>query len=217
MAAIPFFYYWRNDRWPFSKLARRVAYLAAGCTVALLVTFSVLVYQIFLIKGKFSSGIDWIIFSFQKRAYGGAEMPEVYAKQIDHSIWSIFRRYFGGAAVEFPDFMTNSLPPYLVQVYFAEYVFVVLVLTVLFYYPANLIKLPEKKMKHFRDLALVTWISILAPFSWYVIFKGHAWSHYPLDYITWFMPFCLFGLAMTGALLSHLAKKSGIISRKHSP
>jgi hypothetical protein len=49
-------------------------------------------------------------------------------------------------------------------------------------------------------LALVgaTWFSILAPLSWFVIFKAHAYVHPHMDYIAWHMPFVLFGAAVLG-------------------
>jgi hypothetical protein len=217
MATIPFFFYWRKDGWPFKKLLRRIAWIVAGSVISLFASFTVLVFQISQVKGKFSDGIHWLIFSFQKRSYGGADLPDVYSKQVDHPLWEVFLRYFAAAAFKFPKFMTDHLPRYFDQVYFAEVVFLFLVLTLLFYYPRNPLKLTTDRTNQLRNLAIVTWISILAPFSWYVIFKGHAWSHDHINFITWFMPFCLFGLAMTGATVSSLIKNVKSIPRKHFP
>lgn len=215
MATIPFFFYWRKDDWPLKKLARRIAWIVAGSLASIFATFAILVFQISQVKGNFSDGIDWLIFSFQKRAYGGTDLPDVYSKQVDHPLWQVILKYFTGTALKFPAFMTDHLPWFLDKVFFGEMVFLFLVLTVLFYYPRNLLRLSTEKLKQLRNLSMVTWISILAPFSWYVIFKGHAWSHDHINYITWFMPFCLFGLAMTGATISSMVKKVKFMTRKH--
>jgi hypothetical protein len=201
MATVPLFYYWRKDRWPFKKLLRRFSWMVAGSIISLLATFTFLAYQVSLVKGKFSEGVEWILFSFQKRAYGGAEVPEVYAEQTSHSLWQVFLRYLSGAAFELPSFLAKHLPWAFSRVFFAELLFVFALLTILFFYPGRLLKVDSEKLRNLRNLAIVTWISILAPFSWYVIFKGHAWSHSPINFITWFMPFCLFGMAMLGAAL----------------
>ena len=38
-------------------------------------------------------------------------------------------------------------------------------------------------------LVLATWFSILAPFSWYIIFKAHSFIHMHMNFIVWQMPF----------------------------
>jgi len=48
-------------------------------------------------------------------------------------------------------------------------------------------------------LAAMTWVSILAPLSWFIIFKGHAYAHTHMDHIVWYMPFMLLGAALTGS------------------
>lgn len=204
MTTIPFFFYWRKGNWPIRKIARRISWLVAGSLASLLATFTVLAYQVSLVKGKFSDGIEWIIFSFQKRSHGGDELPEVYAKQVNHSLQDVFLRYFGGPAFRFPGFMTKYLPWYLDQVFFAEVFALFMLVTFLSIPRFNLLKFNPVQLKTLANLSIATWISVLAPFSWYVIFKGHAYSHYHINYITWFMPFCLFGLALVGTALSFL-------------
>jgi len=203
MATIPFFYYWQKERWSLKKLFRHLAWLTGGVTVSLLATFSILAYQISLIRGKFSDGIDWIIFSFQKRAHGGADsLPEVYEKQVSHPLYEVFLKYFSAPAFKFPGFIARHTPWYLDGILFIELIFLFLLATWLIFYRNKLLRLSSLHIKTIQALAVSTWISVLAPFSWFVIFKGHAWSHDHIDYITWFMPFCLFGIALVGTILS---------------
>jgi hypothetical protein len=207
MATIPFFYYWRKGNWPFKRLFSRIAWIAAGSLVSILATFTILAHQVSMVKGNFSDGIDWIIFSFQKRSYGGGEeLPEVFAKQVHHPLSEVFLRYLGGPAFLLPGFITGFMPWYLDQVFFAELVALFMLISLLALPRFNLLKLKPEQRKTLANLSVATWIALLAPFSWYIIFKGHAWSHYHINYITWFMPFCLFGLAMTGKALSYAVR-----------
>jgi hypothetical protein len=210
MAAIPFFYYWRKDDWPLKKLVRRIAWLAFGSLVSLAATFSVLIFQISQVKGSISAGVDWIIFSFLKRSYGSPEsIPEVYAKQIDHSLSEVFIRYFNATAFKIPAFVTDAVHWFPHKISFLLVILIFLVCSFLILYKGNLLKFAPGQKKLLANLSITTWISILAPFSWYLIFKGHAYSHAHINYITWFMPFCLFGLAMVGATISHWVGRTG--------
>ncbi len=47
-------------------------------------------------------------------------------------------------------------------------------------------------------LSATLWISILAPLSWFVIFKGHSYVHKVHDPIVWFMPFMFYGIGLLG-------------------
>lgn len=202
MAAMPFFYYGIKDRWPLKNLVRHIAWLVAGSVASLLLTFTVLVYQISLVKGSFSDGIRWIIFSFQKRAHGSAEgLPEVYEKQVSQPLYEVFLKYFSAPAFKFPGFITRHTPWYLDGVLFIELILLFFLASWLIFFRPGRLSLAPARHNVLKALSITTWVSILAPFSWYIIFKGHAWSHDHIDFITWFMPFCLFGLALTGATL----------------
>jgi hypothetical protein len=52
-----------------------------------------------------------------------------------------------------------------------------------------------------------TWFAILAPLSWFVIFKAHSYIHTHMNAITWHMPFTLFGFALTGFVISNIMKR----------
>jgi len=207
MATIPFFYYWRKDRWPFKKLVRRIAGLAAGSLLSLLATFTVLAYQISVIRGSFSDGVNWIIYSFNKRSYGGAAVEEVYLEQTGHSVGKVFLRYLAGNAFELPQAIGTHLPKGFKHILFGEVMLVFVLLTILIFYAGKIFRTSAQRMQLLKNLAIVTWISMLAPLSWFVIFKGHAWSHSPINFITMYMPFCLFGMALAGAVVSTFVRR----------
>ncbi len=48
---------------------------------------------------------------------------------------------------------------------------------------------------------LIFLVSVLAPLSWFVIFKAHSYLHAHLNFIVWQLPFAILGFAMCGAIL----------------
>jgi hypothetical protein len=57
-----------------------------------------------------------------------------------------------------------------------------------------------------KALALIasTWYSILAPTSWFVIFRAHSFIQPHIDTMGWQMPFTLLGFALCGFIVSDL-------------
>jgi hypothetical protein len=58
-----------------------------------------------------------------------------------------------------------------------------------------------------KTLALMsaTWYSILAPLSWYVLFKPHSFIHTHVNTMAWQMPFTLLGFALCGLVITELS------------
>jgi hypothetical protein len=57
---------------------------------------------------------------------------------------------------------------------------------------------PERRTS--AALLAATWFSLLAPLSWFVLFKAHSFIHTHMDAIVWHMPFVLLGFAVVGRL-----------------
>ncbi|WP_455202867.1 hypothetical protein [Kaarinaea lacus] len=52
-----------------------------------------------------------------------------------------------------------------------------------------------------RALIITTWLSILAPLSWFVLAKSHSYIHTDINIILWHLPFMIFGFALIGYIL----------------
>lgn len=48
------------------------------------------------------------------------------------------------------------------------------------------------------------WVSITAPLSWFIIFKGHSYLHTHMNPIVWYMPFMLLGFVLTGSTCRYI-------------
>lgn len=137
----------------------------------------VLITQIKFLDGSFSDGINHIIVSFTKRS----AIESV-------SQFSVLKMYLQDDA--FPlGFLPNSI-----HFYFGVLVAIVLLISLYLY-----IKSDERKV---RALSLTCLFSILAPLSWLIVFKQHAFEHPHMDYIIWYMPFLLYGFVVIGVFLA---------------
>jgi len=63
-------------------------------------------------------------------------------------------------------------------------------------------------------LLITLWLSMLAPCSWFVIFKGHSDVHRALASIVWYMPFMFYGIALLGVTLDALIGAAWCRSRE---
>lgn len=199
MTTVPLFYYWHKDKWRFSRLARRFIYIAIGSASAMITTFLILAWQISAVTGKFMDGVNYIIFSFNKRAHGlGEDTPERIKDHFESSYFEIFNIYFNTNAFRLSEHITYCFPFLGEYIQFYELVILFSIVSLLGLLITKVGNIYRNIASTAKALIIATWISILAPFTWFIIFKGHSYSHTHMDPITWFMPFCLLGFALVG-------------------
>lgn len=188
MGLVPVFYFWYRDKWPLRKLLTRSMGIILGSTVSLLLTLSILTFQISTVMGKFSDGIDYIVYSFLKRTHGGdIELPEHLVEQVESSYIDVFSIYLNGVAFIIP-----------FKVVFYHLLIFFLTITLIGYFTFKYSGKRSENLRKLRTITLTTWISIMGPFSWFIIFKGHSYSHGHMDHIVWYLPFYFFGFMLTG-------------------
>ena len=213
MGAIPLFYYWRKDNWPFPVLVKRLAGLSSGYLAATACHLFDCGLQISSLTGSISDGIDHIIYSFAKRSYGGIEnISENYLPHVNSKISEVLNIYLTANAYLVPASITKLMPSLPPAVLFYHIIILFAVFTIIIALKGKPFSFREGALKNLRAFAIVTCLSILAPLSWFIIFKGHSYDHGFLNPVTWFMPFCLFGFGLIGLTLSSLK-----ISHKRTP
>ena len=57
---------------------------------------------------------------------------------------------------------------------------------------------------NFNALIITFWVSIIAPLSWFILFKSHSYIHTHMNFIVWYMPFALLGYVLLGYLFSEI-------------
>ncbi len=188
MMLVPFIFYGVYCNWGIKKWFRRVLFSSLNSVVAVLSTFIILAYQVSFVKGSIKKGFEQIVYSYGKRTSGNPDdFPEVYRKSLDSDISVVLYKYWNGKAYNMIDY--------------GEFIMIFLFFSALVFISSKYSKRIALNRKKNIALVVATWFSILAPLSWFVIFKGHSYIHTGMNIITWHMPFTLFGFGVIGVVL----------------
>ncbi len=197
MMVTPYIYYAILDKWNRSHCLKWSLAAVIGSGIAIFVSLIMLCVQIGAVKGGFMDGVTHVVYSFGKRTYGDAEnFPEVYAASLDAGTIGVVITYMNGIFFDFNNYLsvTNSFVSnflFKIRYYY---------LIVLFIAMSILLFLRSTTGQKRQNVALIwtAWFSILAPLSWYVIFKAHSYIHIHMSFLLWQMPFTFFGFAVFG-------------------
>jgi hypothetical protein len=191
MFSVPLFYYFFLNKWKLDIMLKRLLSLITGSIIAFIMYTVIFTYQLSTVKGSISAGIEHMVFSFLKRTSGNsADFPEVFKASLESNVFDVINFYFKSSVIEFG----------FIKVKFLELIYILLVFTIIAILPHKISKVLFKNREKNLALILTTWISILAPLSWFIIFKAHSYIHLGYNDISLFMPFCLFGFALIGSI-----------------
>lgn len=198
MIFMPYIYYAIKDRWlgRYAVLMSGVFFMAA--ITAIIVGFIILSAQIAEVKGTFSDGIDHIIHSYTKRTSSTVEMIEqtsleksVYQESLTAPLSTVLEKYLSRNWSFYPITKIGNYTTY--KNILISLLLLAGCLVVLGWYQK------ERKISAFGIMLL---LSIFAPLSWIIIFKGHSFIHSHMNVIVWYMPFLIFGYAGVGVLMN---------------
>lgn len=177
-------------------------FLKATCSaiLAVLAQMIILVVQIRIVLGSFAAGVDYIVTSYVRRSLSATDD----FSKLPFSV--LFKKYLKGNVFRW-DFLSDNVNGF----YFGYVILIIGILAVVVYYLSRNLSEYYKRLN--LSLLLVTGISIIAPVSWFIIFKQHSANHFHLDYIVWYMPFLLLGFLVIGEGISLLFNKLGIYKR----
>jgi hypothetical protein len=197
MFTIPIFYYSILDKWKFRLFFKRLCYIALGSISSIIVYILLFAYQLSTLKGSFLFGFKNLLYAFLKRTYGNsAQFPDGFKASLESSIIEVLKLYF----------KDNAISTDILTITFKTLIYILIIFSIMIFIPRRIsISTYENRRKNLT-LVFTTWTAILAPLSWFVIFKAHSFIHYSYNYIVWYMPFCLFGFALIGSVLSSIIK-----------
>ena len=215
MMLVPLVYYGILDQPDLRVFLKHFAVASIAALTAVLCSMVILCFQISAVDGNFMKGVDHIIYSFQKRSHGDpARFQErEYIESLKADTCDVVTSYVHST---FSDFSTRSNGVYKFLNRFVDrvsYSFLIVLFSVMSL--LLLIRRGAGKTRQ-RDLALVgaLWFSSLAPLSWFIIFKAHAYVHGFLDPLVWQMPFTLFGFALCGVVIKRLASDAMVPAKQ---
>lgn len=210
MMLVPFVYYAVLDKWSGRECLKWSFVAGLGSGVAIFFTLILLCFQIGAVKDGFMDGVAHVIWSFGKRTYGEAEdFPPVYAASLNAGTLSVVMTYMNGVFFDLNNYLSIEnafISNVLLKIRYYYLIVLFIAMSALLFWRSHKVMQTERQ-RHFIALICATWFSILAPLSWFVIFKAHSYIHTHMSFLLWQMPFTLFGFAVFGTAVIIQAKR----------
>ena len=207
MMTVPLVYYGILKGWNVRGLLASFFTAAFSSCLAILATFILLCFQVAAVKGSFRDGIHHIVYSFEKRTYANPQdFPSVYAASLESSTVRVVGRYLKGTFFDANNYLSCSnrfVSTFLLKVRYLYVVLLFMMASAILYFLRDRCLTEEERRKRLA-LVLATWFSMLAPLSWFIIFKAHSYIHTHMNFIVWQMPFVFFGFAVCGFAVKDL-------------
>ena len=207
MMIVPLVYYSVLDKVSLASLFNGLSKTAISAGLAIAVSVCILSFQVASVSGNFSDGFHYLIWSLQKRTHVTStdQFPVAMIESLQAPTLPVVLSYLQGGFCGFDSavFNSSSVAPH--SRYYVSYARLILffaVMTLILYLSAK--RVPGKTNgRNLIALIISSWFSILAPLSWFIIFKSHSFAHIHLNFIVWQMPFTFFGAAITGLAIKN--------------
>lgn len=204
MATVPFLFYAMYQRWELKTFLVRMVNVGLVLLAATVTGLAVLGVQIIAEAGSLSYAYTYIVERFTSHTGGNYEYFDPAAPIRKIHVMEVLPKYLLMPSVDLPRFGIHILYWHLIVLF--------LLFTLIFIFKhriqGDLWQLPRKSLA----MMTATWYSILAPISWYVIFRPHSFIHTHVNTMGWQMPFTLLGFAFCGFVITDL-----FASRKSVP
>ena len=207
MMMVPFVYYYALGTINTRKLLRYTLIAVFCSCLAIFLNFTILCFQIASVKGNFMDGVHHIFYTLQKRTYADPHgFPSQYAKSLETGTITVVITYLKGTFFDLNNYFSTSIPFVSRKLFIIRYwhlIILFLISSFVLYFRRNRYASMTERQS---SLALIsaTWVSILAPLSWIIIFKSHSIVHEYENCRIWQMPFTFFGFAVFGLTVSSI-------------
>ena len=210
MMVTPCIYYAILDKWNGRQSVKWTLAAGFGSGVAIFFSLIMLCFQIGATKDGFMDGVAHVIWSFGKRTYGEVESyPPVYAASLQAGTVGVVITYMKGIFFDFNNYLPDMnafVSNFLLKIRYIYLIVLFLVMSALLLRSSK--KVAVERRRHYTALIWTTWFSILAPLSWFIIFKAHSYIHIHMSFLLWQMPFTFFGFAVFGTAVMAWMKKT---------
>jgi hypothetical protein len=201
MMMVPFVYYSILERFSVRQFLKGITIAVLCSSFAIFLSLLILSIQIASVKGSVLDGITHFVFSLGSRMHGDAKnFPDKFAHNLNARTIDVIITYLKGTYFDLNNYVSicNSIVSrFLFKVRYIYLIFLFFAMSLIVAFRKNEYFLGKQRQSYFA-LLYTTWFSILAPLSWYIVFKAHSHEHPHMNYIVWQMPFTLFGFAVCG-------------------
>jgi len=205
MPLLPFIFYAIRDTWKWKEYLIKMLHssisLAAGTAAGLLV----LIWQITQTQTSFSEATISIFQALSKRSFGNPTQYSYEAASLKANLLPVLIQYVKGRAILFRHTLPDKNIGVNIEISYLALFFTFIIASFILTIILNKNLFPETRTHGFAIL-FTTWISALAPLSWFVLFKAHSYIHTQMNFIIWQMPFTLYGFALCGYTIAITGK-----------
>lgn len=195
MVVIPLLFYGISEKWNRDTFIKRFSIVVIALLTAILVSFVILSLQVAHSIGSFQDGINAIIKTINIRTIASDQSLPTFDENVAKaSYWSILKIYLSESY-----FLNLQVPYYAIMIGFAVFSLVDVMLVRR--------KSAQNRFLIGDALLATTWLSLLGPLSWYIIFKSVSYYHAHMNYLPWHMPFTLFGFGLCGYIIETMFRQ----------
>jgi hypothetical protein len=206
MSVTPWIFYAVCNQWSWKSFVKRIVVASSGALSAVLTTLVWLSIQLSFMKGSIGAGFDYIMYSFGKRTYRSEGVEQIFKESTNSNVWDVLTAYWNSYAFDLGHWCANPFWQYICRIRFGSCIIIFFVFTVLILLSQSIDKHPVFRRQQ-TALSVMLWISMLAPLSWFVIFKGHSYIHTHMNSIVWHMPFMLLGATFVGSAVKFFVRQ----------
>lgn len=203
MTVIPFVFYAIWQRWPMSIVVARLGGVCLVIFVACVLIMGVLLFQLVKENGTFTQAIEYIVYTFGKRSYGIGDTKTYVAtiqEGVGCSLSELLYCYWKSDMINLKHWFDFPLWKSVARISYGQITLVFLGFSFWTIYKIR------KGIKGYRlEWALMPslWLSLLAPLSWFILFKSHSYVHLHMNNIVWQMPYVLWGVLFIGVVIKN--------------
>ncbi len=198
MTSVPFIYFAVYNNWDWKLLISRIIKLGIAMFVATVLGLLILATQIVVSAGNLATAFSHISAKVEGYTLLNPELEQGTNSKVDLSTFTVIGKFLTAQAFVIR-YQKHSFP-----ILFWQLIIIFLLFTLMFLLMRNKSEWSKKALA----LTITTWYSLLAPLSWYTIFKVNAYFNPHIHSIAWQMPFTLLGFALCGFILTDIFKRS---------
>ncbi len=205
MTTVPLVYFSIRDGWALKTFFERFFKIGGTLIAATLSGLAILFAQVVASEKSLIRAFNHIFGRVNAyTVFYLADSPIIDSENLDLNVIHIIARYVTMPAItlHYGEFTMQILHWHLMVLFLA---------VTIYYVVANYNRKNDSHVTRGFALAGATWYSLMAPLSWFLVFKRHSYFHTHINTIGWQMPFTLLGLTLCGYVLQ------SIMNRKNKP
>lgn len=198
MATVPFVFHAIRHNWDRRTFVVRFVKAGSALMLGTVTGLIILSIQHIANEGSFRNAYEYILNRFTSHLGGDYQYfsTELPVRKI--GVFEVLPKYLLMPAIELD--VRNATIQILYWHLSVVFALVTIVFILKYRTRSEWQEVPRKALA----LLVATWYSLLAPLSWYVLFRPHSYIHTHVNTMGWQMPFTLLGFAWCGYVITDL-------------